>query len=144
METPATAARVDRDVDRDVDRAVLVDALLLASRALVGLAARSLAADLDGDPHLGSGRGSEVTLPQFRTLVVLACRGPQRAVDLAGELNVSPSTATRMCDRLVRKQLVRRARPAGNRREVQVTLTPAGRDLVGRVTARRRAAINRI
>ena len=47
----------------------LVDALLSASRVMVGLAARSVA-DLD----------SEVTLPQYRALVVLASRGPQRVV----------------------------------------------------------------
>jgi DNA-binding MarR family transcriptional regulator len=115
------------------DRVVLVDALLSISRVLVGLAARSLA-DLD----------AEVTLPQYRALVVLASRGPQRAVDLAGELSVSPSTATRMCDRLVGKKLVRRARLAANRREVRLTLTASGRRLVDKVTERRRAEIDRI
>ncbi|MFL6077720.1 MAG: MarR family winged helix-turn-helix transcriptional regulator [Mycobacteriales bacterium] len=110
-----------------------MEALLTTSRALVGLAARSLS-DLDAD----------VTLPQFRTLVVLAARGPQRAIDLAGELGVRPSTATRMCDRLVRKKLVRRARPASNRREVRLTLTAAGRELVGTVIERRRAELDRI
>ena len=54
--------------------------------------------------------GEEVTLPQYRALVVLASRGPQRIVDLAGFLDVTASTATRMCDRLVRKGLVRRQR----------------------------------
>src|SRR5690348_16146236 len=84
----------------------LVDALLSASRALVAIAARSLA-DLDAD----------VTLPQYRALVVLASRGPQRVVDISAELNVNPSTATRMCDRLVQKKLVRRYRSTSDRRE---------------------------
>jgi DNA-binding MarR family transcriptional regulator len=114
-------------------RVALVEALLATSRALVGLAARSLS-DLD----------AEVTLPQFRTLMVLATRGPQRAIDLAGELGVSPSTATRMCDRLVRKRLVRRTRPASNRREVRLALTAPGRELVSEVTERRRAELDRI
>jgi hypothetical protein len=52
----------------------LVEALLSASRVMVGLAARSLA-DLDSD----------VTLPQYRALVVLASRGPQRVVDISTE-----------------------------------------------------------
>jgi DNA-binding MarR family transcriptional regulator len=111
----------------------VVDALLSASRAMVALAARSLA-DLDAD----------VTLPQFRALVVLAARGPQRAADVAAELRVNPSTGTRMCDRLVRKRLVRRTRIAGDRRVVRLTLTPAGRALVEEVTRRRRQELARI
>jgi DNA-binding MarR family transcriptional regulator len=111
----------------------LVDALLSASRAMVGLAARSLA-DLD----------AEVTLPQYRALVVLASRGPQRMVDISTELQVNPSTGTRMCDRLVRKGLARRYRTTGDRRAVRLTLTPAGRRLVEEVTTCRRTDLTRI
>jgi DNA-binding MarR family transcriptional regulator len=111
----------------------LVDALLSASRALVAIAARSLA-DLD----------AEVTLPQYRALVVLASRGPQRVVDISAELNVNPSTATRMCDRLVHKKLVRRYRSTSDRREVRLTLTSSGRELVQQVTDRRRAELARL
>ncbi|MFU8854211.1 MarR family winged helix-turn-helix transcriptional regulator [Micromonospora sp. SL1-18] len=110
-----------------------VEALMAASRAFVGLAARSLA-DLD----------AEVTLPQFRALVVLATRGPQRAVDISAELQVAPSTGTRMCDRLVRKGLVRRIRSTSDRRVVRLRLTPAGRALVQDVIGRRRAELSRI
>ena len=105
----------------------VLDALLSASRALVAIAARSLA-DLDAD----------VTLPQYRALVILASRGPQRIVDIAAELDVNPSTGTRMCDRLVRKGLARRSRTPTDRRVVRLTLTPAGRALVAQVTERRR------
>src|SRR6266511_1205754 len=111
----------------------LVDALLSASRAMVGLAARSRA-----------DRDAEVTLPQYRALVVLASRGPQRMVDISAELGVNPSTGTRMCDRLVRKGLARRYRTAGDRRAVRLTLTPAGRRLVEEVTTRRRTELARI
>jgi DNA-binding MarR family transcriptional regulator len=116
-----------------VGQAEVVEALLAASRALVGVAARSLA-----------GMDADVTLSQLRTLVVLASRGPQRAVDVAAELGVNPSTGTRMCDRLVRKGLVRRARATGDRRVVRLSLTPAGRDLVAEVTRRRRAELTRM
>jgi DNA-binding MarR family transcriptional regulator len=105
----------------------LVDALLSTGRAMVGLAARALA---DQD--------AEVTLPQYRALVVLASRGPQRIIDIAGELRVSPSAGTRMCDRLVRKKLIRRQRSAQDRREVRLSLTATGAELVRRVTDRRR------
>ncbi|MEU4244672.1 MarR family transcriptional regulator [Actinoplanes sp. NPDC026619] len=113
-----------------VDENEVVGGLLALSRVFVGLAARSLA-DLD----------EEVTLPQFRTLVVLVSRGPQRIVDLADELGVTSSTATRMCNRLVRKGLAARQERADDRRAAWVTLTPAGRDLVGGVMSRRRNMI---
>jgi DNA-binding MarR family transcriptional regulator len=110
-----------------------VDAFLSASRALVAVAARSLA-DL----------GEDVTLPQYRALVVLAARGPQRAVDLAAGLGVTPSTASRMIERLVRKRLVGRTRTQEDRRTLRVQLTEAGRQIVAQVTMRRREEIERI
>jgi DNA-binding MarR family transcriptional regulator len=110
-----------------------VEALMVASRAFVGLAARSLA-DLDAD----------VTLPQFRMLVVLASRGPQRSVDISNELGVAASTGQRMCDRLVRKGLVQRSRSASDRRAVKLWLSVAGRDLVEQILDRRRAELSRI
>jgi DNA-binding MarR family transcriptional regulator len=109
----------------------MVDALLSASRAMVAIAARSLA-----------GLDADVTLPQYRALVVLASRGPQRVVDISTELGVNPSTGTRMCDRLVRKKLIRRYRPANNRREVRLSLTSTGQQLVEEVTLRRRQEIS--
>jgi len=111
----------------------VTDAVLLASRALVAVAARSLAA-----------AANDVTLPQFRVLVVLAGGEPRGMSELADELGCSPSTATRLCDRLVRKGLMVRGHPASNRREVEVDVTAAGRRLVNRVTKRRRDEIARI
>jgi DNA-binding MarR family transcriptional regulator len=77
-------------------------------------------------------------------LVVLASRGPQRMVDLAAALDVAPSTAGRMCDRLVRKGLIRRHRARADRRAVLVSVTAAGRQVVDQATARRRALIEDI
>ena len=108
----------------------VVDAVLRASRALVAVAARSLAA-VDHD----------VTLAQYRALVVLASRGPQSSGELAVALGVHASTATRMCDRLVAKRLVGRATSPTDRRAVELRLTPRGRALVDSVTARRREEI---
>ena len=112
----------------------LVDAFALASRALVAVAARSL----------GGLSGVEITLPQYRTLVILATRGPQRIVDLAGGLDVNASTASRMVDRLVRKKLVRRQRDEADRRAMTVGLTDKGSGLVSEATTHRRAEIQRI
>ena len=119
--------------ERPVERDELVDAVLGASRALVAVAARSLA-DLAED----------VTLAQYRVLVELAARGPQRPADLASTLGVDRSTTTRMCDRLVRKGLVQRRRISADRRVVRISLTPAGRALVEEVTRRRRVEIAQI
>lgn len=107
-----------------------VDAVLAASRTLIAVATRSLGAAAE-----------ETTIAQYRALVVLASRGPQRMVDLAGALEVTPSTAGRMCDRLVRKGLIRRTRARADRRAVHVSLTAAGRQVVDQATVRRRALI---
>lgn len=61
--------------------------------------------------------------------------------DLAAALGVVPSTAGRMCDRLVREGLIRRTRVRTDRRSVQVSITAAGRRVVDEATARRRALI---
>jgi DNA-binding MarR family transcriptional regulator len=111
----------------------LVDAVLGASRALVAVAARSLA-----------NVAEDVTLTQYRFLVELASRGPQRLADLASALGVDRSTATRMCDRLVRKRLVTRRRAHEDRRVVRVSLTAAGGELVAEVSRRRRGEITAI
>lgn len=110
-----------------------MDALLRASRGLVGVAARSIAA-----------AGEDVTLPQYRVLVLLATRGPQRLSDLAEALQVDPSAITRMVDRLTRKQLVRRHRSAQDRRMVRISLTASGRTMVDLVTEARRAELSAI
>jgi DNA-binding MarR family transcriptional regulator len=111
----------------------LVDAFVAASRALVAVAARSLA-DLAED----------VTLAQYRALVVLHTRGPQRPGDLAEILGVGPPTASRMVERLVRRGLVRRVRSSQDRRAVRVHLTGSGQAIVEQVTSQRRREIERI
>jgi DNA-binding MarR family transcriptional regulator len=115
---------------QEVDRDAIVEAVLTASRVLVAVAARSL-----GDV------AEEVTLTQYRTLVVLASRGPQSLAALAEAVDVTPPTATRMCDRLVRKGLIVRRHDRADRRLVRLTLAKSGQELVDAVTGRRRAEI---
>src|SRR3954451_5163377 len=106
----------------------VVDAVLRASRALVAITSRSLSAV-----------NEDVTLPQFRSLVVLATAGPQTVSALADRLAVHASTMTRMCNRLVTRGLVVRAPSAVDRREVVIALTTMGTSVVENVmTARRR------
>lgn len=110
----------------------LADAFLVASRVLVGVAARSLQ-DLDN-----------ITVPQFRTLVVLDSHDGMSLNALAKVLRVNASSAMRMVDRLLAAGLVTREENPNNRREVVLDLTPQGVATVRKVTARRQRDINRI
>jgi DNA-binding MarR family transcriptional regulator len=111
----------------------VVDAVLRASRALVSITSTSLSAV-----------NEDVTLPQFRSLVVLATAGPQTVSALADRLAVHASTMTRMCNRLVSRGLVVRAPSAVDRREVVIALTNTGTSVVENVTAARRKKLDEI
>jgi DNA-binding MarR family transcriptional regulator len=129
----AERAREDavRTPTEDADE--LVTALLTASRLLIAVSARSLA-DV----------AESLTLPQLRMLVVLEGRGPMNISRLGGRLEVIPSTAMRMVDRLAAAGMLERLADAGTRRETLIGLTDAGRRVVQEVTERRRAEIARI
>ena len=92
-----------------------VDAVLTASRTLVAVATQSLGAAAE-----------DTTIAQYRALVVLASRGPQRMTDLAAALGVTPSTAGRMCDRLLRKGLIRRTASAPTAARCRCPSPPPG------------------
>lgn len=124
--------RADPDRARD-DVEAVTRAVLTASRLLVAVSARSLAAV-----------GERVTLPQFRMLMVLSTRGATKLVVLADLLQVAPSTAMRMVDRLIAAGLADRQTNPANRRETLLRLTEDGRRTVEDVTARRRTEIARI
>jgi DNA-binding MarR family transcriptional regulator len=111
----------------------LTDAVLGLSRALVGIALRSVAEE-----------SHDLTLVQFRTLATLSDRGSLRVADLASELGVNSSTATRMASRLRHKGLIARSTDPGDRRATRLAITPAGEAVVRAVTARRQAVISRI
>lgn len=124
----ALRGRVDQG---DIDE--LVTAFLTASRVLVGVSAQSLA-ELD----------ENVTIAQFRMLVVLDSREGISLNRLADELDVAPSTAMRMVDRLLAGGIVTRQDNPANRRQVVLGLTSEGRRVVETVTRRRRAHIAKI
>jgi len=110
-----------------------LEAVINGGRVLVGVAAKSLAA-----------YANDVTLPQLRALVLLRGKGPMRLSDLAAELDVDTSTATRLVDRLVRKGLLNRKVEESDRRALRLTVTPAGRGLLRRMTEYRKREIRRI
>ncbi len=112
----------------DVD--AVTGAVLAASRLLVAVSARSLAEVEE-----------RVTLPQFRMLMVLFTRGATKLVALADHLQVAPSTAMRMVDRLIAAGLADRQTNPDSRRETLLCLTDEGRRTVEHVSARRRAEV---
>lgn len=107
--------------------------VLTASRALLAVVARSVAPVLD-----------QVSVPQFRVLVLLSNAPEMRHGDLAEALGLHSSTFTRMTDRLIAGGWVERRENPDNRRETLVNLTLAGREIVTRVTEARRAEIRAV
>jgi DNA-binding MarR family transcriptional regulator len=102
-----------------------------AARDLVGLALRSV-------------ENLEVSLPQFRLLLVLHEHGPISSTQCAEALGVVGSSVTRLADRLDESgHLVRGTDPA-NRSVVTLEHTDAGRRLVRQVTTRRRRELRRL
>jgi DNA-binding MarR family transcriptional regulator len=109
------------------------DAVLAACRVLVAISAQSIAAVED-----------VAELIEVRALVVIASRGSVSLSELAVATNIHLTRASRLCDRLVVKGLLHRADDLANRRQVTLTLTPAGQDVVHEVMRRRREAIEPI
>ena len=94
----------------------VVDAVLSASRVLVAIAARSLA-----------DAGEDVTLTQYRSLVVLASRGPQSMADAGRCGRRYPRRPHHACaiDWSRRGWFVRRT-DRHDRRQVRIALTEIG------------------
>jgi DNA-binding MarR family transcriptional regulator len=113
----------------DVD----LDAVIRASRVIAGIVAESVAQV-----------GDAVTMPQLRTLVLVATRSDVNASAVATALDVHPSNATRLLDRLVQAGLLDRREAASDRRNVELSLTPDGMRLVDSVMQHRRGGFERI
>jgi DNA-binding MarR family transcriptional regulator len=133
MEEPVPAAAPPHGLGGRHPEATVVDAVLTASRSLIAMTTRS--------PGTAA---EETTIAQYRALQVLASTGPQRMAGLAAALNVAPSTAARLCDRLVRKGLIQRHRARADRRAVLVSATAAGMQVVDQAMAQHRALIENI
>jgi DNA-binding MarR family transcriptional regulator len=110
-----------------------VEAVMSAARVLVAVSARSVAAVED-----------VVTLPQLRVLVVVASRTAPNLGKVADGLGVHPSNATRAVDRLVSAGLLQRSEDPADRRNLVLTLTTEGQNLVDQVMGDRRDAISAI
>jgi DNA-binding MarR family transcriptional regulator len=76
-----------------------------------------------------------VSVPQCYGLEALVREGPLTLGELARRLYLEKSTASRVVDALERKGYVTRAPHPGDRRALQLKVTPAGRRLVERIRA---------
>jgi len=117
----------------DADLSRQVDAVMSAARVLVGVVAQSITKVED-----------RVSLPQFRVLVMVATKGPSNLSAVAESLGVHPSNATRTVDRLVTAGLLDRRDAPIDRRQVSLTLTEQGKQLVDSVFSERRAAVQQV
>jgi len=124
---------VTRQTPAAADREDVADAFITVSRALVGIAVRSINA-----------APVEVTLTQHRLLVLLATGGDQTVKALAEQLEVNASNASRLCDRLQRLGMLARDRSLSDGREVVVSLSADGRKLLETVRTHRRHDVQRV
>jgi DNA-binding MarR family transcriptional regulator len=120
----------DRPADRSVSVAASVEA---AAEALVTVleAARTR-------------QGSPVSPTQVRVLSIISTRPDTNVNRLAEMLDVVPSSASRLCDRLEAVGLLRRASDQRDRREVRLVLTSAGRTVLRELRERRTRAIQAV
>ena len=86
-------------------------------------------------------RDHDLTLSQFGVLEALDHLGPLAQRDLCRKLLQSGGNMTLVVVNLEKRGLIRRERPAENRRLVVVRLTPAGRRLIRRVFPRHAAIV---
>lgn len=88
-----------------------------------------------------SGVEGRVSPAQLRVLTLLRDHGPRNLGELADGLGVRPSSATRLCDRLTAAGLLLREVAPHSRREVVLSLSRPGRDLLAELEDCRREQI---
>ncbi|GIJ08087.1 hypothetical protein Van01_13010 [Micromonospora andamanensis] len=127
--------RYQRDNPRGhrVERPDLAAAIDAAAEALVGVLDSAV-----------SRHRLVVSPTQLRVLALLSARPELNVNRLAELLDVVPSSASRLCDRLEAIGLVRRTADARDRREVRLIPTAAAEALLGEVRSRRHEAVRAV
>lgn len=82
----------------------------------------------------------DLTLPQLRTLLILAEEGPLVIGQIAQRLGIGLSTGGHLVDRLVQAGLAERTEDAEDRRRTLARLTPTGEDLYAQLLDRAQQA----
>ncbi|MEV0730244.1 MarR family transcriptional regulator [Polymorphospora sp. NPDC050346] len=109
--------------------------------AAVEAAAESLIAVLDA---ARSSHDSTVSPTQLRVLSIISSRPGTNVNRLAELLDVVPSSASRLCDRLEATGMLRRAPDPRDRREVQLSVTASARVLLQELKERRYQAVQAV
>lgn len=104
-----------------------------AARAFSGIVTASLAQV-----------GDQVTPQQLRVLVIVATHDAANASTVSDALDLHPSSATRLCDKLVIAGLLDRQVHPDDRRQVALRLTPGGSRLLAVVMDHRRASLAQV
>lgn len=86
----------------------------------------------------------DLTMPQFKTLYVVALQGPLTVNALAEALGVTQSTVSHLVDRLENGGLVERVGDSGDRRRTFVRLSPEGAELFETLQRGRREYIREL
>lgn len=110
-----------------------IEPLMVASRAVTTAVVRSLEEVAPSMP-----------LPQLRALVTIGTYQPITVGAIAEGLGINPSNASRACDRLVDRGLVRRVPDSADGRRVCLSLTRSGAALLDQVLTRRRAELDSV
>jgi DNA-binding MarR family transcriptional regulator len=106
--------------------------------AAVESAVESLQSVLDG---VRLEQSPAIPPTQLRVLIIIARGAHTNMSRLAEALDVVPSSASRLCDRLEATGLLRRVPDPRDRREVRLLLTPAARRLLDDLREARRRAL---
>lgn len=122
-------------IDTTGDAAVSpsVDAVLAASRTLMAVTARSIAAV-----------ESSADFDEVRVLVIVSAHTVASLRQVADGLGRHTSTTSRLCDRMVANGLLDRRDDPTDRRQLALRLTAAGERVVRKMLAGRRRSIERV
>ncbi len=105
------------------DRAAVIDALIADYEAFM-----HLATELHAPEFLEVG----ISMPQAKTLYLIASAGELHMSELVARLGVSLSTVSGLVDRLVDAGWAARRDDPADRRQVMVAITPAGAEFLDR------------
>ncbi len=92
----------------------------------------------------GAGAAVTVSPTQLRVLTLMRDNPDLNVNRLAEALDVVPSSASRMCDRLEALGLLHRTSDPRNRREVQLRMTRAAARVLDQLSRRRRDALQAV
>ncbi len=91
--------------------------------------------------EMRQGRGSSLSIPQFRTLRFIQVNAPTTLSSLAENLGLTLPSTSKLVDGLVRQELVVRHESANDRRCLALSLTPAGESIVNSARSAAQASL---